>query len=154
MLSQLSNYRTILLIDDDEDDCFLFRKALSDIDPNLVVKSTLSADDLLIVLERTKPSIIFIDLHLPKQNGFECLKLIRSHAEFKNIPVVFWSGSIDKRNITSAYDEGALYYFQKPYRMNDLVDELRKVLSNHHTSEHPVCGSVSGRMLDSCIASY
>lgn len=153
MLSPLSNYRTILLIDDDEDDCFLFRKALSDIDPNLVFKSTFSADDLLVVLERTNPSIIFIDLHLPKQNGFECLRLIRSYADYKNIPVVFWSGSIDRKNITSAYNEGALYYFQKPYCMNDLVDELKKVLFNYDTSEHHMCGSVSGRMLDSSIAS-
>lgn len=152
MLSPLCNDRTILLIDDDEDDCFLFRSAMSTIDPNLAVKSTFSADDLFIVLERTNPSIIFIDLHLPKQNGFECLRLIRSHADFKNIPVVFWSGSVDKRNVTSAYDQGAWYYFQKPYRMNDLVEELKKVLSNHNTSEHLACGSVPRRMLDSCIA--
>lgn len=148
----LCNDRTILLIDDDEDDCFLFRSALSKIDPSIDFKCTFSADDLLNVLERSNPSIIFIDLHLPKQNGFECLRLIRSHADFKNIPVVFWSGSVDQRNVTSAYDQGAWYYFQKPYCMNDLVDELKKVLSNHQTSEHLTCRSLHGRKLDNCIA--
>jgi CheY-like chemotaxis protein len=144
MISPLNNHRTILLIDDDEDDCFLFSRALSELNPNLDVKNTYSTDNLILVLERTRPSIIFIDLHLPKQNGFECLRLIRSHSAFTDIPVIFWSGSCNSNNLTSAYNEGAQYYFEKPNCLSDLVAELKKILSSYQVLENPLYGAPCG----------
>ncbi|MCU7552323.1 response regulator [Chitinophagaceae bacterium LB-8] len=132
MISPISSSKSILLIDDDEDDCFLFSRAIMDVSPDFEVKCTYSTEDLLTLLERTKPAIIFIDLHLLKHNGFECLRLIRSYPDFKDIPVVFWSGSCDVNDRISAYREGAQYYFEKPYLIRDLVAELKKILSNFH----------------------
>lgn len=130
MLLPVHNHRTVLLIEDDEDDCYLFRRALFDLDPHIDIKSTYSADHLVNILERTQPALIFIDLHLPKQNGLECIKIIRSLAAFENVPVVFWSGSCDMNNVMSAYKAGAQYYFEKPNCISDLIAELKKIFFN------------------------
>lgn len=126
----INTYKTILLIDDDEDDCFLFSRASMDANPDFEVKCTHDIDDLVKILEKTKPAIIFVDLHLPKHNGFECLSFIRSHPDFKEIPVVFWSGSSDGDNYKEAYNKGAQYYFEKPNSIRDLIAELKLVHSN------------------------
>jgi CheY-like chemotaxis protein len=131
IMNTLSN-KSILLIDDDEDDCYLFEEAVSDIANDLKVKYTHGTDHLLQILESTKPSLIFIDLHLPRLNGIECLRLIRSYPGFENIPVICWSGFSNEKDITAAYLEGANHYFEKPYTLNDLVAELCKIL---HTNK-------------------
>jgi CheY-like chemotaxis protein len=128
MLTPSCLYKTILLIDDDEDDCYLFYRAVTEITNDVKVNCTRSSDNLLKVSESTKPSIIFIDLHLPKHSGLECLRLIRSQPVLYNIPVIFWSGSCDSRNMTTAYSEGAQYFFEKPCSLDDLMQELKNII--------------------------
>ncbi len=121
-------YKTILLIDDDMDDCYLFHRAVSEISNDLVVHCAYSGDNLPAILERTKPCIIFIDLHLPKRDGLECLRQIRRVPSLQDIPVILWSGTCNAKNMSTAYNEGAQYCFEKPYCVNDLIDELKSIL--------------------------
>jgi DNA-binding NtrC family response regulator len=131
------NFNTILLIDDDEDDCYLFESAINDISKSLKVKFTHNTDHLSLVLDNTRPSIIFVDLHLPKRSGIECLKLIRSYQGLEDTPVIFWSGTSNAKEVAAAFSEGASYYFEKPYSLNELVTELDKILhKNSILSEH------------------
>lgn len=138
------NYNTILLIDDDEDDCFLFESAINDISENLKVKFTHNTDHLSLILENTRPSIIFVDLHLPKLSGIECLRQIRSYSGFEDIPVIFWSGFSNANDIAAIYKEGAQNYFEKPYTLNELVAKLNKTLhTNGILSYHEYLPSLS-----------
>ena len=125
------NIKTVLLIDDDEDDCFLFEMALSSIDKNVKVKYTNSADHLAQLLETSRPSIIVIDFYLPKISGIQCLQQIRSFPGCANIPVVLWSGCANEKDISSAYLEGAQYYFSKPYEFDELVREMDKIIHSN-----------------------
>ncbi|MCU7548196.1 response regulator [Chitinophagaceae bacterium LB-8] len=138
MFDPVINYKSILLIDDDEDDCYLFQRAVSKISSDIEFFCINSAEALWSFLENTKPSIIFIDLHLPKQNGLECLRLIRTIPSFRDIPVIFWSGSSNARNIALAYSYGAQYYFEKPCYINDLVDEISRSLHMNNEMDYPL----------------
>lgn len=143
MQTKLNLYKTILLIDDDEDDCNIFQEAIADIADDLVVNSVNSSDNLLIVLENTRPSIIFIDFYLPKHNGLDCLKQIRSTADFENIPVIMWSGSCDSGNKTLAYKQGVQYYLEKPYCYSVFIDELKSILYCNPIIDKPVYGAAN-----------
>lgn len=153
LLSQSCKNKTVLLIDDDEDDCYLFSKAVSEINPDLEVECIHSSDNLLLALETCQPSIIFIDLHLPKQNGLSCLRFIRSLPAYKNVPVIFWSGSCDARNKTSAYSEGAQYYFEKPHCINTLNEELTSIFNRYWIAAKPVYGGATGKIVHRYLAS-
>jgi CheY-like chemotaxis protein len=135
------------LIDDDEDDCYLFHRAVSEISNDLVVNCAYSSDNLLKVLESAQPSIIFIDLHLPKQNGLACLRQIRSIPSLEHIPVIFWSGSCDAKIVTSAYHEGAQYYFEKPCCIKELEEELKNILYTHQGVNNTVYSASDEKLL-------
>ena len=62
---------------------------------------------------KRRPKLILLDLTLPKMNGLETLKRIKSHPEAKNIPIVVLTGSKDWMDWTNALSLGAAYYIDK-----------------------------------------
>jgi CheY-like chemotaxis protein len=73
------------------------------------------------------PQLILLDLKLPKINGLEVLKRIKSHPEAKNIPVVVLTGSKDWRDWTNALSLDVAYYMDKPLKFGQIVDVVKLV---------------------------
>ncbi|MCX6249160.1 MAG: response regulator [Bacteroidetes bacterium] len=67
------------------------------------------------------PKVIFLDLKLPKVNGLEVLKEIKSNAETKKLPVVIITSSKEDPDITKAYELGANSYVVKPVDFVEFV---------------------------------
>lgn len=143
---------SILLIDDDEDDQFLFTKAVEELAPDLTVQCLTDAGHINDVLQSATPSLIFIDYHLPKMTGIECLKLIRSQKRFENIPVIFWSGSCAPQNKSQAYAAGAQYYFEKPFYIQALVNELKKFFNECKADGPPAIYQLSKEKKEKYLA--
>jgi CheY-like chemotaxis protein len=68
--------------------------------------------------------LILLDLKLPKINGLEVLKRIKSHPEAKNIPVVVLTSSKDWMDWTNALSLGVAYYIDKPLKSDQIVDAV------------------------------
>lgn len=75
-----------------------------------------------------RPSLILLDVKLPKENGIVVLRRIKSSPELRNIPVVMLSSSTSPVDMQSSYAEGANSYIVKPERYNDLMDKVEKLL--------------------------
>jgi CheY-like chemotaxis protein len=75
------------------------------------------------------PSIIFLDLNMPRKTGKECLAEIRKNPRFKSIPVIIYSTSSHKRDIQETHSCGANLYMPKPNSFTGLVDVVTKVFS-------------------------
>lgn len=120
--------RTILLIDDDEDDCLFLSRALAAITDGITLRCTQSADHLLESIDCNKPCLIFIDFYLPKRSGLDLLRRIKNHPGYKDIPIVMWSTSSMHSNVIAAIHEGACAFLEKPCRYTDLVVELKSIL--------------------------
>jgi len=73
------------------------------------------------------PQLILLDLKLPKIDGLEVLKRIKSHPEAKNIPVVVLTGSKDWMDWTNALSLGAAQYIDKPLKSDQIVDAVNLV---------------------------
>jgi two-component system response regulator len=73
------------------------------------------------------PQLILLDLKLPRINGLEVLKRIKSHPEAKNIPVVVLIGSKDWMDWTNALSLGAEYYMDKPLKFGQIADVVNLV---------------------------
>jgi two-component system response regulator len=73
----------------------------------------------------SKPlKVIFLDLKLPKINGLEVLKVIKSDPQTKKLPVVVISSSKEDPDIKAAYELGANGYVVKPVDFDDFVKAM------------------------------
>jgi DNA-binding NtrC family response regulator len=127
MQATVNHIKTILLIDDDEDDCLLLSQALAAVSNNVALKCTQSTDHLLETIGRNQPSLIIIDLYMPKKHGLDLLRQIKNHPEYNDIPVVMWSTSSPSKNIM-AETQGVQHFFQKPHCYKELKRGLKSIL--------------------------
>ncbi|MDQ7054786.1 MAG: response regulator [candidate division KSB1 bacterium] len=126
----LSNL-VILLIEDDPNDVILMQRAIMKgkvLNPLQVISDGEQAIHYLagkgIYADRDKfplPVLILLDLKLPRKDGFEVLKWIKSRSELTSIPVVILTSSERIEDIQQAYDLRANSYLVKPVDAEDLV---------------------------------
>ena len=106
----------ILLADDDQDDC-LFKEALSEI-PFQTHLITVHDGEQLINYFNTDsnpiPQVLFLDLNMPRKNGFDCLLEIKRIERLKHIPVIIFSTSMEQKIVHLLYKNGAHFYIHKP----------------------------------------
>jgi CheY-like chemotaxis protein len=122
----------IFLADDDEDDCMLFEDALKEVDDRTELRTANDGAELMNILETRippAPDVIFLDLNMPKKNGFECLAEIRNSQKFKDIPVVIFSTTGEEEAINRLYDQGANYFIRKPGSYPKLKMVIQKILA-------------------------
>jgi len=107
----------ILLADDDADDCLFFKKALagSSLSTNLTTVS--DGEQLMQLLKNNTyelPDVLFLDLNMPRKNGFECLSEIKQSSRLKLLPVIVFSTSFENEVVNKLYQNGARYFIRKP----------------------------------------
>lgn len=110
------NYN-LLLADDDEDDCLFFKEALSFLPFNVNLSIVNDGGALMKFLSdnlQNLPDILFLDLNMPRKNGFECLLEIKMIAELQNLPIIVFSTSLDPIIVDSVFERCAIYYIRKP----------------------------------------
>lgn len=124
--------RNVFLADDDADDCIFFEDALKQV--KIPTQLTLSNNglelmsNLELVAKPPPPDVIFLDLNMPRKNGFQCLKEIRESPRLKDIPVVILSTSASNSSVDETYNQGANYYICKPRSFTLLVKAIETVL--------------------------
>jgi CheY-like chemotaxis protein len=117
----------LLLADDDPDDCIFFREALDDLPLSLTLNIANDGAELMELLNEeliVSPDLLFLDLNMPRKNGFECLSEIKSSSKLRDLPVIIFSTSFDQEAIKLLYENGAHYYIRKPGEFS----KLRKVI--------------------------
>jgi len=120
--------KTIMLIVED-DEVLLRALYLAFHDEDYTIATASDGDTGLKMAQRMNPDIILLDLLLPKMNGFDFLKNIKSNPTLKNIPVIVLSNLGDSENIVKAKDLGALdYYVKSNTNLTILRDKIAKTL--------------------------
>lgn len=127
----------ILLVEDNQDDMDLALHALQRgkvANRIFVVRDGEEALDFLFCrgnyAERSfehPPKLVLLDLKLPKVNGMEVLKLIKSDARTKTIPIVIMTSSKEERDLVSGYNLGANSFIQKPVDFDQFRDTIKTV---------------------------
>ncbi len=128
----LTKIKTIMLADDDADDCTFFEDALKEV--SIATELTVAKDGaaLMTSLEENvppPPHVIFLDLNMPRKNGFECLKEIRETPKLKKIPVVIFSTTASENAVEKTYSLGADCYICKPNSHKLLIKAIETVLA-------------------------
>ena len=126
--------KTILLVEDNQDDVALTLRAFGKhkIKNNvIVVEDGEEALDYLFCKGKYKernpddfPSVVLLDLKLPKINGFEVLKAIRENESTKYLPVTILTSSKEEQDILNGYSLGANSYIRKPVDFEKFVEAV------------------------------
>jgi len=122
----------LLLADDDDDDCFLFEEALSEIEVPTHLTTVHNGEQLMQLLTKTTgdlPHVLFLDLNMPRKNGFQCLDEIKQNEKLKNLSVVIFSTSFQEHIADELYKSGAQHYICKPNSFAQLKNVIHQVLT-------------------------
>jgi len=123
--------KTLLHVDDNPDDLFLFKKACSEAGASFNLKSFDSGQQALNYLQplpeysdRTKfplPHLVLLDLKMPPPNGFAVLHWIRNQPQFSQINICLLTSSFQYEDIQKAYAQGANWFLTKPATLDRLI---------------------------------
>lgn len=135
------NLIEILLVEDNEGDIFLTTEALkeSEIPTNItVVKDGEEALNFLKkqnnYFQANSPDLVLLDINLPKVNGFEVLREIKSNEKLKHIPVVILSTSCAEEDILRCYNNYATYFISKPLSTRSFTEVISSVQNFYKTA--------------------
>ena len=112
----------ILLADDDIDDCLFFKEALEELPIHALLTVVPNGEALMELLSETEqlPDILFLDLNMPRKNGYACLVEIKKSEKLKKLPVITLSTSFEQDIVNRIYQNGAQYYIRKPNNFSQL----------------------------------
>jgi len=125
---------SILLVEDNQDHAELTLKALANGNSVFWVKDGEEALDFLQRRRRftdpaaaPRPGLILLDIHLPKVDGHEVLRQIKSDEALRSIPVVMLTTSDRDEEVAATYGAGANSFVTKPVRFADFVERIKAV---------------------------
>ncbi|MFA5389421.1 MAG: response regulator transcription factor [Candidatus Omnitrophota bacterium] len=121
--------KLIVVVDDDPEIIKLMSVALKD--EGFDVKGFSCAEELFGFMEKEKPGLILLDVTLPRLNGFEICKILKSNDRFSSIPVIILSGRSGEADKVFGLDAGSDDYIVKPCTINEIKARVRAVLRRY-----------------------
>ncbi len=122
----------ILLADDDPADCLLFKNALEELPVSVhlnIVHNGDQATELLSKKRSKLPDVLFLDIHMPRKNGFATLEEIKRNKRLEDLPVIIFSTSSELEGVKRVYSDAAHYYICKPANFSQLKNVIYEALT-------------------------
>jgi CheY-like chemotaxis protein len=129
-MSNTTTKSTILYIDDDSDDCIFLKTSVEDAGKETNVICATDGEEAVNYLNSVPsnalPSLIVLDLNMPRWDGRRTLSYLKSHPQLAAIPVVILSTSENEKEKLNCQQMGAVSYHKKPHR----YEEYRGIVAN------------------------
>lgn len=124
MLEQIE----ILLVEDNPQDAEMTQRALRHLANRLHwVKDGAEALEHLFAGDRRKPKLVLLDLKMPKVDGIEVLRRMKSDPAMRAVPVVIMTSSNEERDVVESYRLGANSYIVKPVAFEAFHETVAKI---------------------------
>jgi len=127
------NIIEILLVEDNDGDVFLIKKAFESAKIANHIKSVEDGEGALKYLEDLEasnqnfPDLILLDINLPKKNGKDTLREIKNSGNLRHIPIVMLTSSNRDRDIIDCYELQASSYIEKPVTLDKFYDVVKAI---------------------------
>ncbi len=121
--------KTILVVDDDPDIVSAITASLAD--TGATIETAADGNSAVSLAEQKSPDLVILDIMLPQKSGFLVLEKLRQGRRRGDKPrVIMITGNQGKRHRQYAEALGVDEYFNKPFRMDRLIEVTEKLLSN------------------------
>jgi CheY-like chemotaxis protein len=124
----------ILLVEDDPDDILITKRAFKDsstISTLYIVRNGVEAIKFVFKKDEYRdaptPSIILLDINMPKMDGFQVLKELKDNKMTRKIPVIMLTNSSRDNDVEKAYKNGCNNYIQKPVSYEEFIKTLQEL---------------------------
>jgi CheY-like chemotaxis protein len=124
----MRNSKPILLLEDDSVDAMTVKRAMKDIKITNPLVHVANGEEGLSYLHKednTRPCIILLDLNMPKMGGLEFLKIAKTDASLKKIPVIVLTTSKDEQDKVESFQLSIAGYIVKPTDYKKFVDAVK-----------------------------
>lgn len=128
--------KKVLVVDDSPTMRRMIMSSLYDISPLQFEQ----AESGLVAIEKLalfRFDAILLDLNMPDMHGMEVLSFIRNHTVYKTIPVLILTTKNDESTRAAALNAGASLFLSKPFKPQELSENMRKILTNSDQSDEP-----------------
>lgn len=113
----------VLIVDDNPQNLSLLGTFLKKYNFNLAV--ALDGQSAFETAIKFDPDLILMGINMPKLNGFESAKLLKSEPKTQNIPIIFTTALADTENIIKGYEVGGVDYVVKPFKLEELYQRVK-----------------------------
>jgi CheY-like chemotaxis protein len=127
---KLSPINICFVVEDDKDDQEIFCLAMEIASPSVKCIFANDGEHAINMLKdpQFQPDHIFIDMNMPRMNGFECLKQIKKIPRLSSTPLFVYSTSADPLVVTDVLKLGATQYIVKPTSLDQLVAIIKPII--------------------------
>jgi CheY-like chemotaxis protein len=120
----------ILLADDDPEDRMIMADTFKEMNLSHVIHFVENGESIITYLDSiyttyTLPSLIVLDLNMPRMNGTQTLKHLKNNDRYKSIPVIIFSTSVNVIEKDECLKTGAVSYIVKPVTYKECLDTAR-----------------------------
>ncbi len=125
-----------LIVDDEEDNLILLEKRLKVSDFNTITAR--DGDEAVEQAFKYLPSIILLDIMMPKKDGYEVLKILRENPKTREIPVILLTAKAETPDKVKGLQLGAVDYVTKPFDFKELLARIRSRLETKQVVEEKI----------------
>ena len=132
MVAQLQDLTThrALVVEDNEHVAYMLEFLLRRAGYDVIAAS--NGRDAQAAIDNIPPvDVILLDLMLPYVSGYQLISEVRDNPEWQHVPIVVLSGKVLEEDIVRALDLGANDYVTKPFRPEELLARLRRIVADH-----------------------
>ena len=116
----------ILVVDDEPDTVLLAKRLLEMADFKVI--TAYDGEEALSKIYSEKPKIVLLDIKLPKKDGYEVCKEIKSNEKYWNTIIIMFTAKIFDSDRVKGLELGADYYITKPFSGKDLVALIHEII--------------------------
>lgn len=118
--------KKILVVDDNQDNRELVVKILKSRGYQMI--EAIDGEEALEKAFAEKPDLILMDISIPKINGYEVTRRLKSRADFKDTPIIALTAHAMKGDREKAIEAGCEGYISKPFNIHELPDQIKTYL--------------------------
>jgi two-component system sensor histidine kinase/response regulator len=124
---------TVLIVDDNPNNIKILALQLRSFQYKIVIAT--NGEQAIEMVEKTNPDIILLDVMMPKMDGFETCKIIKSKSEYHDIPVIFITALNDSESLVKGFKVGGVDYITKPFNKDELISRVKTHLELKQTRD-------------------
>lgn len=124
---------TVLIVDDNPNNIKVVALLLRPLKYKIVIAT--NGEQAIGLVEQTRPDIILLDVMMPKIDGFETCKIIKSKPENENIPIIFITALNDSESLVKGFKAGGVDYITKPFNKDELISRVNTHLDLKYTRD-------------------
>lgn len=118
----------ILIVDDEEETVELICRFLTK--RGFIAKGANNGEEAIDILENFNPSFIILDIIMPKMDGFQFLRYLKSNLSYSNIPVIMLTAKDTPLDLDKGITEGVDFYLPKPFSLRNLMGYVELIIEN------------------------